>query len=519
LASVWEEKEPGAQVIVDSAQRSINQEIRTAVRHSAVYGLGNMMTRAIGFLMLPLYTHYLSPQDYGILEILDLSMSLVGMFLNMGIMAALLRFYNQSKTDADKRRVVSTAFQFVIATGLATWLLAALFARPISSLLFSHDVPAKYFTVYFTSFTLGYITSVPNSYLQAKEASTTLALADILTLLSILTLNVYFIAVLKIGLIGILVSPLLTGIIRATIFAFWTIREVGFGLDWSRLRGMLGFGAPLIFSNLAMFTLNFSDRFFLQHLRSLDIVGIYAVGYKFGYMLNLLLIQPFLLMWQARMYLIQERADRDAVFGRIFILYSSLLLFGALALSLFSHEIVRVMVDARFAPSQGIIPVVAFAYVAYGIASFFQGGLLLAGRTYMIGMSSAFAALFNLGLNYILISRYGMMGAGWATVLSFLAIAVGNGYFSWSNFTGILRVGRFQIALLVAVVLYLLSLSLNFESVLAVLAKVTLLAAFPIVMVTCVFSPQEREALISIKDSVFSKGTRLLGLAARRAGV
>jgi len=68
--------------------------------------------------------------------------------------------------------------------------------------------------------------------------------------------------------------------------------------------------------------MNFSDACFWQHLRSLEIVGIYSVGYKFGYMINFLLIQPFNMMWMARMYQIHKRADSRQIFKQVFVLYS-----------------------------------------------------------------------------------------------------------------------------------------------------------------------------------------------------
>ena len=363
--------------------------MRTAVRHSMVYGLGTVLAKAIGFLMLPLYTHYLSPRDYGILEILDMTISLIGMFLNMGITAALLRYYNTCDIPAERRKVVSTAFLFVIGTGVVAWLIAALLARPVTSLLFSAAVPATYFLISFSSFTLGYITNVPNAYMQAREASGTLVLTDTFTLLLMLALNVYFVAFAQIGLVGILLSPLLAGSIKATLFAWWTIRDVGFGFSGAWLREMVVFGAPLIFSNLALFTLNFSDRFFLQHYQSLAAVGIYAVGYKFGYLLNVAIAQPFYVMWQARMYVIQGRPGCDGIMSRMFIFYSFLLVFGALALSLLRGEIVDLMVDARFSASQGVIPIVALAYVVFGVGYFLQAGLLLALRTRTIAALSA----------------------------------------------------------------------------------------------------------------------------------
>ena len=110
----------------------IQRQIGTAVRHSVVYGLGSMAVKALGFLMLPFYTRYLLPSDYGVLEILDLSISLLGMFLNMGITAALLRSYAAAETAERKRQVVSTAFLVTAATGLITLLVSVGLVSPIS---------------------------------------------------------------------------------------------------------------------------------------------------------------------------------------------------------------------------------------------------------------------------------------------------------------------------------------------------------------------------------------------------
>src|SRR5215472_4030144 len=113
-------------------EETVTQEIQTALRHTAVYGLATALTKAIGFLMLPFYTHYLNPADYGILEILDLSMTLIGMFLNLGLTTAILRRYAAAESPLEQRKVISTSFLFVTATGLMIFFLGIAFVRPIS---------------------------------------------------------------------------------------------------------------------------------------------------------------------------------------------------------------------------------------------------------------------------------------------------------------------------------------------------------------------------------------------------
>lgn len=462
-------------------REGVNQQIRSAVRHTAVYGIGNFLTKAVGFLLLPLYTHYLSPYDYGVFEILELSMSLLGMFLNMGTTGSVLRCYTGAPSPQEKRKVISTAIVFVSAVAVVTALLGLVVARQASEFLVGPAVPAKYFVISFVSFLVGYVANLGRTYLRAMEFSGSIVVAETVTLIVTLVLNVYFVVVLKIGLLGILLGPLVGGTLLSVFLVGWTLRDVGVWFGKSHCHAMLTFGWPLMVSNMAIFALNFSDRFFLQHLRSLELVGIYSIGYKFGFMINYLLVQPFTMMWQTRMYLVGERPDHAAVFKRIFVSYSVMLIYGGLAVSMLSPEIVTFMVDRRFVASQDVIPLIALSYIFYGISMYLQTGLLLANKTRVIGLVGLASAALNLVLNYFLIIRFGIFGAAWATVLSFAAIAVGNYWQSQRALRLQLGMGGIVLALMTSVGIYLLSrwwVPPSWEVSLAV--KLLFLAALPL---------------------------------------
>lgn len=496
-------------------QKTITDEIQTAVRHSVMYGLGNVLAKVLGFLMLPLYTHYLNPIDYGIMEILDLSMSLFGMFLTMGMTASVLRTYAAAASAEEKRTVIHTAFLFVTVTGLVTFVVGLGLARHLSTMIFGPGVPPKYLLLSLCAFVLLYISNLPRTFLRALEASGTFTLVDSVSLFLTLALNIYFIAVARIGLVGMLLSPVLVGILQVVLLSGWTIRKVGIGFHWPYMRQMLEFGWPLMFSNLAIFALNFSDRFFLKHLQSLDVVGIYAVGYKFGFMINFLVIQPFYVMWQARMYIIHAQPEHPKIFDRIFVLYSLLVIYAGLALAVMSPEIVRLMVASKFSSSQEVIPPVALAYVFWGIGFYSQLGMYVTNKTNLIGIISAAAAILNLGLNYVLILRYGMMGAAWATVLGFLAIAVGSYCCSQRVYPLPLRVGRVSLTLLLAVGLYMLSRWCNPGSLgIALMIKGILLGAFPVLLWKLrILSPAEIGTLASARNNAVAGFSRRFGFA------
>jgi O-antigen/teichoic acid export membrane protein len=481
----------------------VSREIGTAVWHTFVYSIGSLATKAIGFLLLPLYTYYLRPADYGALEVLDLTMSLVGMLLNLGVMASVLRFYAAAKSPLERRQVVGTAFLGMLAVGAVLSVFSYFLLLPVAPLLFGSAIPPVYIGLCFGSFLLNYIVTVPITYIRAKEASGTLVLLDIAATAITMALTVYCVAVLKWSLYGVLWSAFVVGCIRAPLLIWWMIRDIGISLDWGVLHKLVAFGAPLVFSNLAMFILNFSDRFFLQRLCSLDVVGVYAAGYKFGFLLNFVFIQSFNMMWQARMFIIGKQPDHEKTFAQILALYFSVLSFSALGLSLFGSEVVHLMVDWHYRGAEQIIPLVSLAYVCLAVGSYLQLGLFLSGKTVMIGKLCAVAAILSIGLNYLLIRAYGMLGAAWATVAGFALLAAGSYYCSQRAYHMDLKIGRILKGLLMGVALYLLSLGLRGFGFWPVLVgKFALLTSFPVALrIAGVLSADEMATLESLRMS------------------
>jgi len=486
-------------------RETIASEVQTALRHMAVYGVGGILIKAVGFLMLPFYTRYLTPADYGVLEILDLSMSVFGLLLNMGLIPAFLRSYATARTEEQKRTIVSTGCTFGVAAGVFTFLAGVGLVRPISLLLFGPQIPATYVLLSFSTLVLTFMANLPRAYLRALEASGAYTAVDTAYVLLLLVLNIFFIVVLRTGLAGMLWSSVIAGSLQFLLVGFWALRKAGVRFHWPYLKGMLDFGLPLIFSNLALFVLNFSDRFFLQHLRSLDVVGIYAIGYKFGYMMNYLIVQPFFVMWQSRMYAIHSRPDHPQIFRQFFSMYGLGLIYAGLAMSLFSPEVIGIMVKPQFAASQDVVPVVVLAYVFYGLGFFAQSGVLLSSKTSRLGLIGAAAALLNLGLNYFLIYYFGMMGAAWATALSFAFMTAATYFVAKRLLPLRLGFGRVYAGMFVAIGMYVLCRWGIPPGPSAVAVKVLTLALFPaVVWKFRILAPGAADIVSYATDTVFA---------------
>ena len=489
------------------------EEIKKLLRHTSVYGLGNILNKAVGFLLIPFYTHYLTTADYGTLELLDLSAALVGLLLNMWMNASLVRYYYDYDDQPNRNDVVSTALLATTVIAALVSALGMLLARDISALVLKSPAFYKYIWLISGTLFLTCINSVSWSYLRARQRSGLIVVANAISLALSLALNIYFIAGLKTGLIGILYSGIISNLVVTAALTVMTVKEVGVSFDWHKLKALAAFGTPLILTSFSAFELNFADRFFLQHFSTISVVGIYALGYKFGYMLSFLVVQPFMMIWGARMYEVAKTKDAGEALSRIFTYFTLVLVSVGLFMSLVIKDVISVVADQRFHDAYKVVPVVALAYVFYGMSYYFQTGIYVQKKTLYLGLMGLICAGSNIGLNFWLIPRYAALGAAWATAASFLIMAVLAYAFGQSVYRIPYALSRTAILLASAAGVYFLSTLLPpFPRFIALAMKLALLAVFGAgILLFGFFDAVEKRKLMEVWQS--ARGRNRLGMA------
>jgi len=395
------------------------RELKRLSKQTIIYGVGVILSRAIGFFLIPMYTHFLSPKDYGVLELVDLTGYILSYVLSMGIDQALIRFYHLYQDPRDKSSVLSTAVWFtVIWGGILVGALVPL-APFLSTLLFGTHEYSTILMVALASLFMGSVTGLQRAILRAQQRSvmfTAVALAN--TGISIL-LNILFVAVLHVGVLGIVYS----GLISATLIGIylWTriSPDLKAGPDRTKLRPMLRYGIPFVPGGIFAFVLNWSDRFFLRLYSSIAAVGLYGLGYKFGMIVVMLVSVPFTFVWGAYMFEIQSLPTARRTYARVATYFMLGLCAVGLVISVFGRELIVVMADKAYWGAERVIPVVVLGMILMCSDNVFQVGLLLEGKSAYLSVAKGIAAAVNLALNLLLIPRFQTMGAAWATAIAF----------------------------------------------------------------------------------------------------
>jgi O-antigen/teichoic acid export membrane protein len=398
-------------------------ELKRLLKHTTIYGVGSIVGKLVGFLLIPFYTHYLRPSEYGTLELLDLSVAFIGLLLNVWVTIPLVRFYYDHDEQSERNKIVSTILLAVAAVATALAVTGLAFAREVSWLILRSPEFGLYVRVISISFFLSSINSVAWNYMRARQRSSLIVSLNLASLALAICLNIYFIAFLHLGVLGVLYSSLLAHVLNTSLLMAKMLPEIGWHFDWVIFSKVMAFGAPLIFTALGAFVMNYSDRFFLERFGGVGVVGVYALGYKFGYMLSFLVIQPFYMIWSARMYEIAKQDNALEMFARLGAYFSFALTVAALGVALPIREVIHVISASDFHSAYRIVPIIALAYVFQGLTYYFQTGILIQKKTAYMGAIGLAGAAADLALNFLLIPRYHAMGAAWATVLSFLVVA------------------------------------------------------------------------------------------------
>jgi O-antigen/teichoic acid export membrane protein len=459
------------------------EEIRKLLKHASIYGAGNVLGKVVGFFMIPFYTHYLTPADYGSLELLDLSLTLATLVLTMWLNASVVRQYNDFTESKDRNQAVGTVLIFAFFIGLIVAAFGIQFSHPLSSLILRTPDLHSYVSIEALAFLVSSVNVVCLSYLRARQRSSLVVTTGLINLFLSLLFNIYFVAVRHSGVIGVLYSGLISSAVVTIPLAIQTIRQVNLSFSYSKLRGIVAFGAPLIITSVATFTVNFSDRFFLRHFATISTVGVYALGYKFGFMLSLLVVQPFDMIWQARLYEIAKQEKSGEMFSRLFEYYCFLLVTVALALAICIKELLSVIAPGDFRTAYRVVPIVALAYVFQGTNRFVLAGAYIAKRTASLGPAGVLSAGANIGLNLLLIPHYGMVGAAWATAVSFFIMSALSFTASQRAYPIPYVFTRVMSVIGLAIFTYLLSTFVALPTLAWQLSiKIALLAAFPIAL-------------------------------------
>ena len=390
-------------------------------KQSSIYLIGDTARRTVGFLMIPLYTRFLSPTEYGVIELIELFITVVTvLFGTLAISDAMVRIYHEYTEGKERSGVVYTAAVGMIVISLLAAAVGILLSRTISEAVFRSPDYADVISIAFVAMVFGNLTELGLVYQRMRQRAVFFVTFSLVQLAALLGMNIYFIVVARMGVRGLLLSKLICMAASAVVLLFIVLRDIEWKFHLDAARRMASFGGPLLISSASLFVIHFGDRFFLSRYANLDEVGVYALAYKFGFLVTYLVGEPFGRVWSVSLYDYVKRSDWKEHFARVAVYLTFCLFLAGLGLSLLIDQTLAVMSSAAFHAGAQLVPALAFAYVAREIGDFFRGVLFIDKRSRTYSVITFGCAICNLALNAWLIPTFHAAGAAAATLATWV---------------------------------------------------------------------------------------------------
>lgn len=398
---------------------------RATFKHATIYSAASVLGKLVGFIMLPFYAHDLGIEGYGVIGMVDATISLLSGVLAYGASGAVTRLYHE-QPEGRKELAVSTGFWLVLC---ATALLVAIgmaISGPASALLFGDSSLALILCLALFSFMLDLSGQTATTILLIRHRSIAYSSIGLLRLISGLSLNILLIVILELGVYGYFLSAAITALVSYVVQQRICFKLCGQAYDREIAREIIKFQAPLVPSSLVSFASRQSERVILRFIESIEKVGILEMAYKFPSLIQLLIHAPFMQSWNTeRIKIAQDGGDvaRHKI-GRTFTLSLYMLVTGGLLIALCIEDVLVILTPEGFWGAARIAKVECITAVIASATYHTNFGYLLRKDSRAWAVLSGSVSLVKVVLSFAFIMWLGILGAAYSALVSALILFV-----------------------------------------------------------------------------------------------
>ncbi|WP_026572831.1 lipopolysaccharide biosynthesis protein [Bacillus sp. UNC438CL73TsuS30] len=384
------------------------------ISNSLIFAVGNLGSKLIVFLLVPLYTYYLTTSEFGLVDLMITATGLLIPAFSLSIFDSVLRFVMDK--NYDKQAILINSF---VVTFLGVAILIMLY--PVLLILFPFD---QYISYFYLLLIAQAISTILNQFIRANGKVKVFAASGIINALLLLILNVTFLVIFHKGITGYLLS-LIFSYLGSSLFSFFVgkvfleinLKKINFQL----MKEMLQYSIPLIPNSLMWWIMSLSDRYVITFFLGLSANGLYALANKIPNILSIV-SSIFFQAWQLSAIEESKSKEKSRFYTNVFNAFSITMLLSTSLILAHLKFIIELFVADNYYVAWKYVPFLLLGVVFSSFSGFLGTNYIAAKKTSGVFKTSVIGALINILANIILIPKIGINGAAVGTMLSFVAI-------------------------------------------------------------------------------------------------
>lgn len=404
------------------------QQIKRLGSDTAIYGISTIIGRFLNFLLVPFYTNILLPGDLGIVSYIYSMIAFVYVLYSYGMESAYFKYSSTLELGTEKENFTAPFLSLLCTSAVFSCLIVLC----QSSVVGVMKIPDAYGAiVLYAAAIMAFdaVAIIPFAALRMERKAKQFAAIKFANIFINVILNIIFLVVLKMGVIGVFISGFIASAATVLMLLPTISKHLTKNFHSALWNALLKFGLPFIPAGLAAQAVQVIDRPILRALTDDATVGIYQANYRLGIFM-MLVVQMYDFAWRPFYFSTAKEPNAKQIFSRV-LTYLLLFMCGVfLVLTFFIEDIVKVSVAGRhlihpnYWGGLNIIPVVLLGYVFLGISTNLSAGIYIEKKTKFMPIVSFAGAFVNVTVNYLLIPRIGILGAAWATFFAYFTMAV-----------------------------------------------------------------------------------------------
>ena len=401
------------------------------LKRTSLYALGDVITKGLNIVLLPIYTAFLDPSAYGIFGIANVVAMMVPILFTGGIRAAALKFYYHYEGE-ERRRFYGTIWVFSVVLSVSLLVILDAFGGTLLNRMCGEVAYDPYLRL---ALWLGVLTAsfvmIPRELFRASGRAGLYSLLQVSLFVVTTLLTLWWVVVERRGAEGALLARVVGTAVVSMFTAFYLLRYCRFKLHPTGLKFALVYSLPMVPHFIAHWVLASTNRIFIERYATLEAAGLFNLAFALVNLLQLVSGAAIsaLMPYFGNLVGGDERARGELT--RSITPYVGLVVLTALLIGLYAKEAIQILTPAVYDGAIPIVPWLLLGFLAYAFYQVSASQLSVsAGRSGVVGITTVVAACFNIALNIVLIPRWGMMGAAVTHALTYVMLMIGTGFFA-----------------------------------------------------------------------------------------
>ncbi len=393
---------------------------RFIFKQGIIYGIGNLLVKLSGVILIPLYFEYISKEEYGVVTLFETIFQFILILSGWGIKGGFMRWYNDMEGVVEKKKLFFTSWSFNFGTTLLTVVTVGTFLFIFSYDIFQYTISSSTILFFVSATFFRLMFDLPHYLLKLEQKAVTQTWWMFLNIVLLVGATYYFLEFKDMGLEGIYLGQLVAHSLTFLALLPLIIKNSLPQLNRAVLKNMLHYGLPLAISNILSTILTLSDRHIINQVHNLNDVAGYSMGYKVANLIQMIVVASFITGYTNYYFKTMHESGSQLFYQKIVRYFIVLISLAGLGIVLFSPEVIYVVSrgSQEFQSSLIIIPVLMIGMIFAALRQIFTLPLNKHKRTRRISLILVLSATVNLAGNLILVPLIGNMGASVSTVMA-----------------------------------------------------------------------------------------------------